>query len=45
MFGATYAFAKDWTVTPQLSLTRNHSNTELNEYHREVVSLAIRREF
>lgn len=45
LFGATYAFAKDWTVTPQLSLTRNQSNTELNDYHREVASLAIRREF
>lgn len=45
LLGATYAFARDWTVTPQLSLTRNQSNTELNEYHREVASLAIRREF
>ncbi|MDP3540683.1 MAG: surface lipoprotein assembly modifier [Azonexus sp.] len=45
LLGATYAFAKDWTLTPQVSLTRNQSNTELNEYHREVVSVAIRREF
>lgn len=45
LLGATYAFAKDWTLTPQISLTRNYSNTELNEYHREVASLAIRREF
>ncbi len=45
LLGATYGFAKDWTVTPQVTLTRNQSNTELNEYHREVVSLAIRREF
>jgi len=45
LFGATYAFAKDWTMTPQISLMRNDSNTELNEYHREMVSLAIRREF
>lgn len=45
LLGATYAFAKDWTLTPQISLTRNQSNTELNEYHRELVSLAIRREF
>ena len=45
LLGASYAFAKDWTLTPQISLTRNQSNTELNEYHREVASLAIRREF
>lgn len=45
LFGATYAFARDWTLTPQISLTRNQSNTELNEYHREVATLAIRREF
>lgn len=45
LFGASYAFEKDWTVTPQLSLGRNVSNTALNEYHREMVSVAIRREF
>lgn len=45
LLGATYTFAKDWALTSQVSLTRNQSNTELNEYHREVVSLAIRREF
>ncbi len=45
VLGATYGFAKDWTLTPQLALTHNQSNTELNEYHREVASLAIRREF
>jgi tetratricopeptide (TPR) repeat protein len=43
--GASYAFAKDWSLTPQLSLTRNDSNTELNEYKREMVSVAVRREF
>lgn len=45
VIGGTYTFAKDWTLTPQVSLTRNQSNTELNEYHREVASLAVRREF
>lgn len=45
LLGATYGFAKDWTITPQVSLMRNGSNTELNEYHREMVSLTIRREF
>lgn len=45
LLGATYAFARDWTLTPQISLTRNQSNTELNQYHREMASLAVRREF
>lgn len=43
--GTTYAFAREWTLTPQISLTANRSNTALNEYHRAIVSLAIRREF
>lgn len=45
LLGASYAADKDWTITPQLSLSQNASNTELNEYHREMVSVAIRREF
>lgn len=45
LLGATYAFVKGWTLTPQIALTRNQSNTELNQYHREMVSLAVRREF
>jgi hypothetical protein len=43
--GANYALTPDWTVTPQVTLTHNKSNLELNDYRREVVSLAIRREF
>ncbi len=45
LVGASYAFARDWTITPQVNLTRNQSNTELNTYHREIISLAVRREF
>lgn len=45
LLGATYAFVKGWTLTPQIALTRNQSNTELNQYHREMASLAVRREF
>ena len=45
LLGASYAFEKDWTITPQLSLSLNESNTALNDYHREMVSVAIRREF
>lgn len=43
--GATRYFTKEWSVTPQLSLTFNESNTELNEYHREMFSVTVRREF
>jgi tetratricopeptide (TPR) repeat protein len=45
LVGVNYALSKDWTLTPQLTLTFNKSNLELNDYHREVVSIAIRREF
>lgn len=45
LFGASYAVARNWTLTPQISLARNMSNTDINDYHREMVSLAIRREF
>ncbi|HEX5804318.1 MAG TPA: tetratricopeptide repeat protein [Azospira sp.] len=43
--GATRYFSKEWSVTPQLSLTYNDSNVELNEYHREMFSVTLRREF
>lgn len=43
--GVSYAFSKDWLLIPQLSWTNNDSNTQLNEYHRETVSVTIRREF
>lgn len=45
LLGANYALGRDWTLTPSLSLSRNESNTALNDYHREMVSLTIRREF
>ena len=45
LFGASYAFAKDWSLTPQLSFTVNESNIELNDYRRDMVSVTVRREF
>lgn len=45
LFGATRFLSKDWSVTPQLSWTVNSSNTEINDYHRELVSVTLRREF
>ncbi|MDQ5882448.1 MAG: hypothetical protein QG616_2280 [Pseudomonadota bacterium] len=43
--GATHYVTKEWSVTPQMNLTYNESNTELNEYNRELVSVTVRREF
>ncbi len=43
--GATRNLSKEWTVTPQLNLTYNQSNTAINEYHREMFSVTVRREF
>ena len=43
--GAYYTPARYWKVTPRLSWTVNESNTDLNKYHREVVSVTVRRDF
>lgn len=43
--GATRYFTKEWSVTPQVSLTYNDSNIDLNEYDREMFSVTVRREF
>lgn len=45
LFGATRYYTKEWSVTPQLSLTYNDSNQELYEYNREMLSVTVRREF
>jgi tetratricopeptide (TPR) repeat protein len=45
LFGTTRYFTKEWSVTPQVSLTLNDSNTKLNEYHREQFSVTVRRDF
>ncbi len=43
--GVAYGFAQGWTLTPQLSVMHNGSNAVLNDYRRNIVSLALRREF
>ncbi|MFC5300034.1 tetratricopeptide repeat protein [Azospira restricta] len=43
--GATRYLTREWSVTPQLSLTYNDSNTKLTDYHRETLSVTVRREF
>jgi tetratricopeptide (TPR) repeat protein len=45
VFGASYALSQNWSVSSQLSLSRNDSNTLLNQYERKMVALSIRREF
>jgi hypothetical protein len=45
LLGATRYLTKEWSVTPQLSLTKNDSNVALNDYNRELVSVTVRREF
>lgn len=43
--GATYRIDRDWSVTPRVTYTKNDSNADLNDYHREVVSVTLRRDF
>jgi len=43
--GLAYGLAQGWTLTPQVSLMRNESNAVLSDYRRNVVSVALRREF
>ena len=44
-FGLAYGFAQGWSLTPQVSVTRNSSNAVLSDYRRNIVSVALRREF
>lgn len=43
--GVSYVPAQYWTITPQLSYTRNDSNVIINEYDRTVLSVTLRRDF
>jgi tetratricopeptide (TPR) repeat protein len=43
--GVRYVMGKFWTVTPQLSYTRNKSNIIINDYKRTVFSIGLRRDF
>lgn len=45
LFGATHYVTKEWSVTPQLALTKNDSNVAINDYNRELLSVTVRREF
>ncbi len=44
-FGIRYVMAKVWTLTPQISYTKNKSNIVINDYKRSIFSIGLRRDF
>lgn len=43
--GVNWAPAKDWTIRPQFTYTRNDSNVAINDYDRKDLSVTVRRDF
>lgn len=43
--GANWKFAQSWSLRPQISRTRNYSNTSINAYERIEGSLTVRKDF
>lgn len=43
--GLRYSPARDWTIKPQISYTKNDSNIALNSYDRSIVSINVRKDF
>jgi tetratricopeptide (TPR) repeat protein len=43
--GLNWQFARDWALRPQVQLTRNDSNIEINEFNRADLSLNLRKDF
>ncbi|WP_461310531.1 surface lipoprotein assembly modifier [Azonexus hydrophilus] len=43
--GASWRFAREWSLTPRATYIKNRSNIELNAYERTIVSLTLRRDF
>ncbi len=43
--GLRYLPARDWTIRPQLSYTKNDSNIDLNTFERKVFSVNVRKDF
>lgn len=43
--GLVYTPAKNWSITPQISHTRNDSNIQINQFERTQVFVTVRREF
>jgi outer membrane protein len=45
IIGFSYIPARDWTVRPQLSYTKNSSNIDLNDYDRTIFYVNVRKDF
>lgn len=45
ILGATWRFAKDWSLRPQFLHTRNSSNITIYRFERSEFSLTVRRDF
>ena len=43
--GLNYVMDKLWTLTPQISYTKNKSNIVISDYKRSMISLGLRRDF
>lgn len=43
--GVNWAPARDWTIRPQFTYTRNDSNLAINDYDRKDLSVTVRRDF
>ena len=43
--GVNYVMDKVWTLSPQISYTRNKSNIVIDDYKRSMISLGLRRDF
>ncbi|MBU1424148.1 MAG: DUF560 domain-containing protein [Gammaproteobacteria bacterium] len=43
--GLNYVMDKLWTLTPQISYTKNKSNIVINDYKRNMISIGLRRDF
>ncbi|OQW69612.1 MAG: hypothetical protein BVN34_04710 [Proteobacteria bacterium ST_bin12] len=43
--GLRYTFARDWSIRPQYSYTKNDSNIDLNTFERQIFSISIRKDF
>ena len=43
--GLRYAPARDWSIKPQFSYTKNDSNIDLNTFERKVLSINVRKDF
>lgn len=43
--GLRFTPARDWTIKPQFSYTKNDSNININDFDRSIVSINVRKDF